>query len=328
MIRLPRFENVEPRSVEEACSLLSKHNGQAKVLAGGTDLLVLMKNKLTTSKHLVNIKRIQDLVYIREDNDGLRIGALTTLRSIETSPVVQGRFPILCQAAGAVATRQIQNTATIGGNLCLDSKCWYYNQSYTWRKSREACYKRGGDLCHVVKGGKRCYAVLSGDTVPALLVLQAKVRIASVEGQREIPVEEFFTGIGETPHILKPGELVTEIQVPYLPAGARGAFIKHSIRGAIDFALADAAAVVTMENSRCKDARIVIGSIGPAIVRATKAEEVLKGNELGDKVFEEVGEVAAKDVRLVSGAYCSVYYRRQVIKVLAKRVVRQAVEGN
>jgi len=327
-MRLPRFEYIEPKTIGDACLLLSEHREQAKVLAGGTDLLVMMKQRVIIPQYLVNIKRIPGLDYISDDKDGMRIGALTTLSSIEGSPKIKQRFPMLSCAASRVASKQIQTTATIGGNLCLDSKCWYYNQSRNWRKSRQACFKRGGDLCHVVKGGRRCYAVLSGDTIPVLLALDAKVKIVSSERQRLVPVEEFFSGIGEKPNVLSPDEMVTEIQVPYLPANARGVFLKHALRGAIDFAIADSAAVVSMKDSVCEDVRIVISSVGPAVVRAREAEEILKGKEINSESLDEAGKAAVKGVRLVSGAQSSVYYRRKIIEVLTKRVLQRAMEIN
>jgi 4-hydroxybenzoyl-CoA reductase beta subunit len=323
-MHLPKFEYIEAKTTKEACSFLSECKGQAKVLAGGTDLLVMMKQKVVNPKYLLNIKRIPGLDEINQDDNFLRIGALTTLANIESSYKIQQNFPMLSLAAGRVACQQIQTTATIGGNLCLDAKCWYYNQSDKWRRSRETCIKRGGSLCHVIKGGKRCYAVLSGDTISVLLALEAKVTIADSMGQRLIPVEEFYTGAGETPNILKPEEMVTEIKIPYLPAKAKGAFLKHSIRGALDFALADVSAIVTMEDSVCKDARIVISSIGPMVVRAIEAEETLKGRAITDKVLEEAGLAAVKGARLVSGIQSSVYYRRKIIHALTKRAIRQA----
>lgn len=325
-MQLPKFAYHEPTTVKEACSLLSSHKGEAAALAGGTDLLVLMKQRVTTPSHVVNLKMVPDLSYIREDTNGLRIGALTTLREIKTSPLIRQHFPILAQAAASVATQQIQTTATLGGNLCLDPKCWYFNQSHIWRRSREACFKRGGQVCHVIKGGKRCYAVLSGDTIPALLALDGSVQVKSAKGARTIPLEEFYTGKGETPNVLKPGQIVTEIRVPFLPPHTKAAFAKHSIRAALEFAAADVACVVT-GNGTCTDARIVIGSVGPAVVRAREAEELLKGKALTPDLLEEVGKAAVKGVRLVSGAQHSVYYRRKIIDALTKRVVRQAFEG-
>lgn len=180
----------------------------------------------------------------------------------------------------------------------------------------------------MMKGGKRCYAVLSGDTISVLLALEAKVTIADSGGQRLVPAGEFYTGAGETPNILKPEEMVTEIQIPYLPANAKGAFLKHSIRGAIDFALADVSVVVIMEDSVCKDARIVISSIGPMVVRAIEAEETLKGKAITDEVLEEAGRAAVKGVRLVSGVQSSVYYRRKIIHALTKRAIKQAAGVN
>lgn len=324
-MRLPKFEYFEPTTVDEACFLLSEYREQAKLLAGGTDLLVMLKQRSVIPQYIVNIKKISDLDYISEDNDVLKIGALATLSNIETSLTIKHKLPILSCAANSVATNQIKTMATIGGNLCLDSKCWYYNQSHIWKKSRDPCFKRGGDLCHFVKGGKRCYAVLSGDTIPALLVLGAKVKIIRSGGQRTIPIEDFFTGIGEKPNILNPQEMVTEIQIPFPSPDASGSFIKHRIRGTLDFAIANAATVVTKEDKICKDARIAISSVGPAAVRVREAEEILKGKEINDEVLEEAGKAAVKGVPLVSGVYSSVYHRRKMIKVLTKRVVIEAM---
>lgn len=150
---LPRFEYIEPKTIEEACSLLSEYKQQVKILAGGTDLILMMKQRVITPHYVVNIKRIPGLDTIVEDKDFLRIGALATLWSIEASPAIQQRFPMLSRAASRVGTKQIQATATIGGNLCLDSKCWYYNQSSIWRKSREACFKRGARFAMLSKVG-------------------------------------------------------------------------------------------------------------------------------------------------------------------------------
>ena len=325
-MQLPKFTYHEPTTVEEACSLLSTYKEEAKILAGGTDLLVLMKQRVATPPHVVNLKMIPGLASIKEEHNGLSIGPLTTLRDIKTSPVVQQHFPILAQAASSVATQQIQTTATLGGNLCLDAKCWYFNQSHIWRKSREACFKRGGEVCHVMKGGKRCYAVLSGDTIPALLALNAAIQVTSAKRTRTIPLDAFYTGKGETPNVLKSEEIVTEIKVPFLPAHTNAAFAKHSIRSALEFAVADVACV-TSGNGTCTDARIVIGSVGPAVVRAKEAEELLKGHALNPELLEEVGKAAVKAVRLVSGAQHSVYYRRKIIDALTKRVVQQAREG-
>jgi CO/xanthine dehydrogenase FAD-binding subunit len=177
-----------------------------------------------------------------------------------------------------------------------------------------------------MKGGKRCYAVLSGDTIPALLALQATMQVVSAKGTRTVPVEEFFTGKGETPNVLKSEEFVTEIQVPYLALHAKAAFGKQSIRGAIEFGVADVACVIT-GNGICTDARIVISSVGPAVVRAKEAEELLKGKALTAGLLEATGKAAVKGVRLVSGAQHSVYYRRKIIEALTKRVVQQALQG-
>jgi len=234
-MRLPRFDFLEPQSIGEACSILAANKGNARLLSGGTDLLVLMKQRIVTPAYVVNVKGIPGLSYIEYDaGNGLRIGPLTTLSTVAGSPLVKEHFPILGKAAGRVASPLIRNNATIGGNVALDSKCWYFNQSAQWRKSFAPCFKRGGDVCHVVKGGKHCFSVYCPDTVPALMALGAEVDIVSEHGKRTLNLDTFCTGKGEKPNVLEPDEMISEIRVPNQPAHTGTAFIKLATRGSID----------------------------------------------------------------------------------------------
>jgi len=181
---LPKFDYLEPESIGEVSQLLSQYQGDVNVISGGTDLLVRMNQRGVTPSYLVNLKRIPDLDYITHDRtEGLRIGALTTLHEIETSSIIQEHFPILVLASSRVASPQIRSTATIAGNICLDTRCWYYNQSHRWRQSLSPCYKLGGDQCYVVKKGDHCYSLFSADTVPALIGLGAKIKIMGSAGE-------------------------------------------------------------------------------------------------------------------------------------------------
>jgi 4-hydroxybenzoyl-CoA reductase beta subunit len=236
IMTLPKFEYFEPRAVEELFPLLSAYKGEAKIISGGTDLLVRMNQRIVTPSCLVNLKSIPNLDYINHDQTGgLRIGALTTLHAVETSSTVREHFPILAQASSRVASPQIRNTATIAGNICLDTRCWYYNQSYHWRQSLSPCYKLGGDQCYVVKKGDHCYSLFSADTVPAFIGLGARVKIMGSAGEKVIALEDFYTGVGETVNVLQPDEVVMEVQVPNPPSHTGGVYLKYSTRDVIDF---------------------------------------------------------------------------------------------
>ncbi|MDO8636580.1 MAG: FAD binding domain-containing protein, partial [Dehalococcoidia bacterium] len=217
-MRLPRFEYLEPKDVKEVRSLLSKKREAAVICAGGTDILVKMKQRVVTPKYLVNLKHVEDMRGLEfDDSKGLRIGTLVTLEDLSKSSPVKERFSALSQAAGRVASPQIRNMGTIGGNICLDSMCWYYNQSHQWRKSISPCFKRGGDRCYVAKGAKQCCALFQADTPPALIALGAKVKVVGSGKERLVDIEKFYTQKGERANILKATEFVKEILIPTPP---------------------------------------------------------------------------------------------------------------
>lgn len=329
IMSLLKFEYFEPKTVEEAFPLLSQYKGEANVIAGGTDLLVRMNQRVATPSHLITLKFIPNLSYIEHDQKkGLRIGALTKLHALETSAIIRENFSILARAAGRVASPQIRNTATIGGNICLDTRCWYYNQSHQWRKSFPPCYKVGGDRCHVVKRGDHCYSLFSADTVPALIGLGAKIKIMGSSGERLIALEEFYTGVGETVNILQPDEIVMEVQVPNPPSHTGGVYLKYSTRDAIDFPILGVAVVITVDskNGSCKEARIVLGAVSSAPVRAVKAEDGLRGKEIKDDLLEKIGEAAAKEAGPIVHIGAPVGHKRRMVKVFVKRATRQALE--
>lgn len=326
-MRLPSFEYLEPQSLSEASSMLAAHKGEARLVSGGTDLLVLMKQRVVTPPYVVNLKSVGGLSYIDYDGKkGLRIGPLTTLRTVASSPIVKEQFPILAEAADRVASPLIRNNATIGGNIALDNKCWYYNQSHDWRRGWAPCLKRGGDVCHVVKGGKRCFSVHCSDTVPALIALGAELDIVSSQGKRTLALEKFHTGVGETPNVLGPDEIISEIRVPKLPTGTRTAFIKLAFRASIDYGLVDVAVALTGEanDGRCKDAKIVVSAVGPGPVNASRAARTLIGQEIDEKTAEAAGQAALEEARHISSVWTSVAYRRKMIKMLVARAVSQA----
>ncbi|MDP2643730.1 MAG: FAD binding domain-containing protein [Desulfobacterales bacterium] len=326
MQRLPRFKYLGPGSLDEALSLLKKHDGDIKILAGGTDLLPSMKQKLHRSMHVLDLKRIDGL---REIKNGLEketdIGALTPLAAIEESAEIKKKFPALAEAAGLVAAPQIKNMGTIGGNIALDTRCWYFNQSHFWRKSIEACLKTGGEVCHVVQSGKRCYASFVADTVPALLALNARVRIRDLEGERQCLLQQIYTQDGKAPHTLKAGQVITGVTLPPPENQSGSSYQKLRLREAISFPLAGAAAHVVLDGDRFREVKIVLGAAGSGPIEVTEAAALLKGAPITEDLIEEAASKARQAARPVPNMKLSPAYRRKMAGILAKRALREAI---
>jgi len=277
---LPKFEYLAPSDIKEACSYLKEFNGQIAILAGGTDLVMHLKYRVESPTHLLSLKNLTELNSLHYEQDsGLFLGAMYSLRNITLNSHIKSEMAALAQAAEEVASPQIRNRGTIGGNICLDSRCWYFNRSRQLRKTLPPCYKTGGDQCYVVKGGKQCYALLQADTVPSLLVLKAQLRLASAEGGRMIPIEQFYSGQGEKPNRLVSGEILTEVKIPRLPPRSGTAYLKYRKRRALDFPLLGISFFVRLdgEGRNCREARFAFighGS-GPLLVDASEALEGL-----------------------------------------------------
>ncbi len=222
---LPNFELLRPTSLEDALAALERCGPDAQVIAGGTDLIPSMKQRLFTPRVLVDLKGLRELDHIRvEEGGGLALGALTRISALAESAVVAERFPVLHEAAKSVASPLLRNLGTLGGNLCLDTRCLYYNQSEFWRGSLGYCLKKDGTRCHVAPGGQFCWAVFSGDTAPALLALDASIMLAGPRGARELPLAEFYVNDGIVRVPKAPGELVTGIRIPAASAGWCGVY--------------------------------------------------------------------------------------------------------
>ncbi|MDP2728338.1 MAG: xanthine dehydrogenase family protein subunit M [Dehalococcoidia bacterium] len=283
-----RFEYLEAGTVKEAVSLLDRYGSEAQAIAGGTDLVVQMRYREMAPKYLVNLKVIPGLDYIVEDNGGLRLGALTTIRSIETSPIIRERFSILAQAAHLLGSVQVRNLATIGGNLC--------------------------------------HAAPSAETAAPLLALGAKAKIVGPAGERTVPLEEFFLGPGQT--VLKGAEILTELQIPSPAPRSAGVYLKHSIRKAMDIAFIGTGAVVELakEDGVCQDIRIALGAVAPTPMRARRAEALLRGKKLEETLLREAGELASQECSPISDIRCSAEHRREIVKVFVRRATQQAAE--
>jgi len=334
-MRLPRFEYNSPETIQEAISLLSKLGEGAKVIAGGTDLLVAMKQRRFTPKSLVDIKGIKGLDRIENGKGNIRIGALTRLSAIEDSDLIKEKLPALQMAAGHVGAPQHRNAGTIGGNVCLNTRCWYYNQSPFFRQCRRVCYKFGNDedKCQLfpTKQGKSniCYSVYSGDTAPALIALCAEVKISGPEGEKVVPLTDLFTGDGKNPIALGPSEILTEFIIPNPPQNSSSAYLKYRIREAIDFPLVGVAVSIAIDakNNECEHANIVLGAVASKPVKVTGVEDILKGKKVTDALIEAVSEAAFDQAKPLPNLIDSTpQYRRRIVRIFTKRAVNQTLQ--
>jgi 4-hydroxybenzoyl-CoA reductase beta subunit len=322
-MRLPKFAHLQPESLEEGLDLLSEHGEEAKVIAGGTDLLVSMKQRLLTPQYLLNVKGL-GLDFIEEGKEGLRIGALTRLADIVKSPLVRGKFPVLAQAAGDVSAPPLQNMGTLGGNLCQNTRCFFYNQSQFWRQARPLCFKTGGEMCHVVKGGDHCYSVYQGDLAPVLIALEARVKLVQKGSERVIPLLDLYTGRGEEPMALERGEILTEVEIPASAGSWGGDYQKLRYRGAMDFPLVGVAAVLHRDGGSCGQAKVVLTAVASAPVVVEEASELLEGKKPDEEVLARAAEAAYEMAHPVANVGSTPRYRRKMVRAMVQRAMANA----
>ena len=323
------FNHHNVNSVDEALALLRDYEGRASLIAGGTDLLGTLKGEILPDypEALINIKTIPGLDHIKEDNEGLKIGALTRLIHIVRSPEVESKYVVLKKAAESVGTPEIRYMGTIGGNLCQDTRCWYYRYPHQMG-GRIPCYRKGKGPCHAIKGdsryhaimgGKVCLAVCPSDIAIALTALDAEIMVSQTGGERVLPITDFYNTLG---HILKPDEILTEIRVPQPPDNAAQAFLKFRLRESVDFAIVSAASLITMEDGICKDARIVLGAVAPTPFRALAAEEAIRGKPIDTAAAEKAAEAAVNNAKPLSMNA----YKIEITKTLVKRALLSCLE--
>lgn len=322
---LPSFQLLRPKTLDEGVALLAKHADEVKIVAGGTDLLPSMKQKLFTPPYVLDLRGISELRGILATADGgVSIGALTTLAEIEHSPLIRQDYRVLYEATKTIASPVLRNMGTLGGNICLDTRCLWYNQSLLWRKSCGFCLKKEGDLCHVAPGGKTCWAAFSGDTPPALLCLGAEVEIAGSDGLRRVPLADFYVNDGIVRLRLSPGEMVTRVWLPESSKGWRGSYQKLRVRGSIDYPLAGVAVALRMKSGRVEDARMAITAVNPAPHLVKDVDAQLIGSEVNGEIAEKIGEQAARTAKPLTTSALTPEYRREMVRVFAKRALLAA----
>ena len=301
MLRLPWFEHRAPRSVAEAAKILAGEGSRAMLIAGGTDLLPNMKRRHQAPQVLVSLRQIEEL---RKLNGSF--GASLTLSEIVHSEKTPAA---LRQAAAQVATPHLRNMGTLGGNLCLDTRCNYYNQSYEWRKAIDFCLKKDGEICWVATASKRCVAVSSTDTAPALIALNAVVKLQSAKGEREIPVQALYNNDGIDYLSRTPNEILTEVRVP---AGWKSTYWKLRRRGSFDFPILGVAAALKFEKEIVTEARIALGAVASRPFLVEKAGEFLKGKRLSDEVIAQAAELVANRAKPMDNTDMDLYWRKEV----------------
>ena len=323
---LPEFRLAQPRNLPDAVAFLRDH-ASTRILAGGTDLLPSMRQKLFEPECVIDIRRLPELKGIRETEQGTEIGALTPLREIEQSAQLKQNYGLLVEAARTVASPLIRNMGTIGGNICLDTRCLWYNQSLAWRKSCGFCIKKDGDLCHVAPGGAKCWAAFSGDTPAALLCLDVEIEIASPGGTRRIPLRDFYTGEGDSHRRLQPNEIVTRVLLPRATAGFRGMYHKLRIRGSIDYPLAGVAIACKRSNGHLEALRIAITAVNPAPMLVKGIARVLNGGAVTTNRIDEIAELAARTAKPLTTSALTPEYRREMIRVFTRRALAEMLQS-
>jgi 4-hydroxybenzoyl-CoA reductase subunit beta len=305
MIRLPWFEFRAPRTVAEAAKILAGEGPAAMLIAGGTDLIPNMKRRHQSPKTLVSLRNVAEL---RRANGTL--GAGLTLTDLVNSPQLRERQRALWQAAAQIATPHLRNMGTLGGNLCLDTRCTYYNQSHEWRKAIDFCLKKDGETCWVATASKRCVAVSSTDGAPALIALDAAVRLVSAQGEREVPLAALYNNDGIDYLTRRADEILTEVSIP---AGWTSSYWKLRRRGSFDFpVLGVAAAARLAKDGTVEEARLALGAAASRPFLVDKAGEFLKGKGLTDEVIAEAGRIVASRAKPMDNTDLDLYWRKDV----------------
>jgi 4-hydroxybenzoyl-CoA reductase subunit beta len=311
MMRLPWFAYRAPRTAAEAARILADEGPTAMPIAGGTDLLPNMKRRQQVPATLVSLRHVEGMKKLA-NGAGVTLGAGLTLTEVADARIVREQYRALFQAAAQVATVHLRNMGTLGGNLCLDTRCNYYNQNYEWRKAIDFCLKKDGEICWVATASKRCVAVSSTDCAPALIALGAKLKLVSADGEREVAAADLYKNDGIDYLTRRPDEILTEVRLPQA-SGWKSSYWKLRRRGSFDFpVLGVAAAVRVAPDGTVEDARIVLGAVSSRPL-VTQAGATLVGKQLTDDAIAEAAAKAASRAKPLDNTDLDIYWRKQVV---------------
>ena len=325
MLRLPKFRLHQPATLAEAAAILAAEGESARVVAGGTDLWPNLKRRHQKAADVVSLSRLHELREVHANGD-LHLGAMATLTSVERHAAVRERFPALARAVAWISSPVLRNMGTIGGNVCLDTRCTYYNQNAEWRQSISYCMKAEGKICWVAPSSPRCWAVASADSAPMLVALGARVQLVSTAGERVIPIAALYHDDGMAYLTKQRDEIVTEIVVPGASDAAhcRTAFFKLRRRGSIDFGVLSVAVALWMDGEFVRDARVVLGSIASLPSSADEVAKALIGQELTAETIAAAAAKARSAATPMDNTDLDPRWRGQVTPVYVERTLREA----
>ena len=324
-MQLPEFEYLRPKTLAEGLAALAEHGPDAQIMSGGSDLLINMKFRLDTPKYLVSFNNVAELKTIESLPDGgLAIGAGCTLTQLADSAALKTNYPALHAAVFSVGSKHVRNAATIGGNICLDTRCWYTNQSENWRQTRDGCFKTDNELCHVIKSAHKCHAINSSDSAPVLIVLGASVVVASAKGERTVPMAEFYNNDGVEHTVLEPGEFLARVVLPK-PTG-RSVYAKLAQRDGLDFASGTFAAGITGSNDKPESFCLVMGSVGPEPKVLHESMDIIMRDGLNEATIEQAALAARASLGEVTNLFTPSGYKRRLVKALVKDALNELRE--
>jgi 4-hydroxybenzoyl-CoA reductase subunit beta len=323
-MRLPRFKYLAPKSAAEAAAILADFGPEAQLVSGGTDLWPNMKRRQQTPARVVGLRGVRELF---ESNGltGITLGAMTTLTRLERDEAVRARWPALSHAASLVATPPIRNMATLGGNLCLDTRCNYYDQNWEWRRAIDFCMKKDGEVCWVAPGSPRCWAVASSDTAPVLCAIGAEISLVGKDGERRIPVSDLFHDDGIQYLAKRADEVLTQIHLPENDGSWRSAYWKLRRRGSFDFPVLGVAVAVRWGGGVVTDARIVLTGVGSRPHAAESAAQKLVGRRLEEDLVREVAADAARLAKPLDNTDFVMGWRKEMAKQYVAGALRQVL---
>jgi len=324
MLRLPEFNYHKPKTLKEAVKVLGDLGPDAMAVAGGTDVYPKMKRGQFTPRHLVSVRNLRELRGIRLNKEGLWIGAGESLTAVSSHPLIAKHFPALAHAAESVSTPQLRNMGTIGGNVLVDTRCNYYDQTFFWRQAVGFCMKKDGDICLVAPGSAKCLAIASSDTAPVLVSLGAEAVLVSKQGERRVKLDELYVDDGIRFLGKQQDEAVKALLIPRQQMGCRNVYMKLRRRGSFDFPILGVAATMDMdEHGECRDARVVLTAVASAPKVIAEATTLLQGNRVTKQLIDAVADAAAKSAHPLDNADLDYWYRKRMAKVYTQRALAQ-----
>ncbi|MCC7431064.1 FAD binding domain-containing protein [bacterium] len=325
MMTLPKFEYLAPKNISEAAELLEKYGEEAKLIAGGTDLLVSMKQKLFTPNYLIGLDGIAELQTVHfTENEGLTLGSCVTLAEITKNKMILEKFPLLALAASKVATVTLRNKGTIGGNVLLDTRCYYYNQSFFWRQSLGFCMKKDGTFCHVAPGSPTCRAIVSTDVVPVLVALETKITFFSAKnGKRTVDLKDFYINDGILRNRIQPDEVLVSLNIPTSPKGFKGTYKKLRRRETIDYPMLGVAVSFVEDKNLIKNVKIILTAIHSSPFEVVEAQQLLENQKPTQEIINEAAEICYKLAKPLDLTNAPPLYRKKMVRVLVRRALEE-----